>query len=269
MSNLIETWGFGIPPHYASTAYDPSTFFIGGTKGPWYDPNNTANTLNGSGTPSTNGQVVATLNDSGTAGINATQSTDANRPTLSTNYANSRSALNIDLTDYFDCSGMNTFTSAANSVTVLVVYSPTDASTNHIMFRQYDNPFSNERLRAGWAGDKPRLLFNLDAGSYGNDRIGAAALTTPANHALIYVFDPQHGMDGVYVDNASYLAFGAAGGTTASAAFDATDANQSRFFLNCLGNALDIYIHKNAIMSSQQRTDYFAAVKSRFALTTY
>ena len=249
--------------------YDPSSFFPGGTKGMWLDSGNTAKILNASAASAVNTDPVATANDSGTAGYSLVQSTNANRPILVTNHVNGRSALSLDLTDYFDCTGMNAFLSGANNVTLMAVFRHTDASTNHIMFRQYDNPFSNERVRFGYAGDKPRLLFNKDAGSYGNDRIGASGIANATYHAVIYVVDAQNGLDGAYVDNGTYLAFTGAGGTTAASAFDATTANQSRFFLNCLGYVADLYIHKNSLLDSTQRAAWFAAVKTRFALTGY
>lgn len=267
--NGLDVGGLDRWSHGGGAAYDPSTFFTGGTKGPWYDFGNTVTTLNAGGTAATAGQTVATENDAGTAAINASQATDANRPTLAAAHQNSRNAILADSTDLFDVTGLNAFTNGASSIQLLTVFQPTDGTTNHSMWRSFDASFSYDRINALFVGLKPSIKYSKDGGDFANLRTGASDLTAATYHAIIYHFDFTNGQTGIFVDNAAYLAVAAAGGTTVAGAMNATDGNQSRIVLTSKGYYLDMYIHKNALMDATQRSNWFAAVKSRFALTAY
>ena len=249
-------------------SYDPTSYFTGGTSGPWYDFNNSAKILNASDTAATNGQTIKTIQDVNSASYDGTQGTDANRPTLVTNFANGKSAALCDSTDLFDATGLNAFSNAANSITVLAVFQPTDATTNHCMFQQYDNPWGVLRAYAGSVGLQPSVRYDRDSTAYGNIRSGTAA-SAATTHAMVIQIDALNGQTGLYLDNATNLTMQAAGGSTVAGAFNSTNGNESVILRQCKGYCLDIYIHKNAMMDATQRGNWFTAVKARFSLTAY
>lgn len=264
----MTTFGFGILKPKSSAPYNPSSLFTGGTAGPWYDFGNTVTTLNGSGTSATGGQTVGTENDAGTAGINASQATDANRPVLQAAHVNSRNDVLEDNTDYFDVTGLDAFTNGASSFTALTVVRPIDATENHRLFRQFDAAFSINRIILDFAGLSPRIAYSAALVDFGNSRTGSA-LAADTYHAVIYQVDAANGQTGIFANNGVNLAVAAAGGVTVPANFAATNGNQSRICVLSKAYYADIYIHKNALMTAQQRSDWFAAVKARFNLSTY
>jgi hypothetical protein len=249
--------------------YSPSTFFTGGTAGPWYDFGNSASVLNASSNSATNGQTVGTVNDSGTAAINGLQTTETNRPTLRSTHVNNRAVVQCDSSDFLNVAGLNAFTNAATSITVCAVFRPIDGSTNHCALRQFDNSYSYDRFNALFVGLRPSIGYSRDGGNFSNLRTGSVDVSPGVYHAIIWVADFTNGQTAIYMDNATYLSLATAGGSTVAGAMNATNANESRVIRTSNGFWGELYVHKNALMTSVQRADWFTAVKSRFGLTAY
>lgn len=249
--------------------YAPANFFTGGTVGPWFDFGNSTNVLNGSGTSATNGQTVDTVNDSGTAGISAVQTTDANRPTLQASHINGRNAVLLDTSDLMAVTGLNAFTNGASSLTIGMVYNPTDGTTNHAPLRQYDASYSYDRVYALLLGLQASVRYSRDGGDYANLRTQGGSLSSATYHALLFVMDFNAGQTAIYGDNSTLLSLAAAGGSTVAGNMTATNANESRILSACKGYCAELFFHKNAMMDSTQRTSWFTDVKSRFGLTAY
>jgi hypothetical protein len=267
---MLDPYGFGMRrKRGSSSSYDPATYFTGGTAGPWFKFSNSANVLNGSSTSATNGQTIGTVNDSGTAAINASQATDANRGVLAAAHQGGKNAISVTSAQYMDVSGLDTWLNSATSATCLCVFRPTDGSTNHSVVRQFDNGFSFDRLNALFVGLKPSIKYSKDTVDFDNLRTGATDLTAGVYHALIYKWDFTNGQTGILANNATYLAMAAAGGVTVAGAMNATNGNQSRIIRASNGFYFDMYMHKNVFMSGAQETAWFAAVKSEFTLTAY
>jgi hypothetical protein len=264
------TWGFNIIRTVGSGGgtYNPTSYFTGGTVGPWYDFGDSTKILNSSDTSATNGQTIKTVTDAGTAGINASQATDASRPTLSTNFANGKSAALCTATQLFDATGLNAFSNAANNLSILAVFQPTDGTTNHCIFQQYDNPWGVLRAYAGYVGLQPSVRYDRDGTAYANLRSGTA-VSAATTHAMVIQIDALNGQTGIYLDNGTSLTMQAAGGSTVAGVYNSTNGNESVILRQCKGYCLDIYIHKNAMMDATQRGNWFTAVKSRFSLTAY
>lgn len=252
-----------------SAAYNPSSYFTGGTVGPTYDLNSSANVLNASAVAATNGQTIATLKDTASASFDATQATDANRPTLSASFLNSKNVTLSDSTDVFDTiAGLNTFSNAANSVCVVAVVRPVDGLVNHTIWKCFDNGFTEQRIYCGFTGLQPTVAYSRDAVNYGNARFGTA-ITADTWNVLIYQIDALNGQTGVYMNNGTNLAVAAAGGTTVAGAWAATNGTGSTLMLTSKMYLAHVYIHKNAFPDATQRTNLFAAAKSAYNLTTY
>lgn len=269
---MLTPYGFGMRRRSGAgggSPYDPSSFFTGGTSGPWYDFGDSTKILNGSGTSATDGQTIATVTDAGTAGINATQGTDANRAILRAAHVNGRNAAECDTSDLFEASGLNAFTNGASSLSIPLVYQHTDGSTNHRFFRQYDNSYSYDRVNALFVALKPSIKYSRDGGDYSNLRTGATDVTAGSYHAMIFVFNFNAGETGLFLDNGTYLSMTAAGGGTVAGNMTASNGNESRILAACKGFIADMYFHKNSMMDGTQRAAWFAAVKSRFNLTGY
>lgn len=250
-------------------SYNPASYFTGGTSGPWYDFGDSTRILNGSSTSATNGQTVGTANDAGTSGTNASQTTDANRPILRAAHVNSRNAVQCDSTDFMDVTGLNSFLNSATSCTITAVLNIASGGANHSALRQYDNGFSYDRINALFIGQQPSIKYSKDGGDYANLRTAAGSLSTGTYHAVIWVFDFTNGQTGIYADNSTALTMAAAGGGTVPGAMNATNGNESRIVRTSDAHWADLYFHKNSMMDSTQRANWFAAVKSRFALTAY
>lgn len=269
---MLTPYGFGIRRRGGgggAGSFDPSSYFTGGTVGPTYDFNSSANILNGSATPATNGQTIATVKDTAAGSFDATQATDANRPTLVTSYLNGTSVALSDTTDVFDTiSGLNSFTNAANSVCVVAVVRPIDGTTNHTIWKCFDNGFSEQRIYCGFTGLQPTIAYSRDAVNYGNARFGTA-ITADTWNVLIYQIDAQNGQTGIYMNNGTNLAVAAAGGTTVAGAWAATNGTGSTLMLTSKMRLAKVYIHKNAFPDATQRTALFAAAKSFYNLSTY
>lgn len=268
MGYLLDGFGGLIDPGTSAAAYAPANFFTGGTAGPWWDLNNSANVLNGSSTPATNGQTIGTINDSGAAAIAASQATDANRPVLATNSLNGRSTATLTVSHVMDASSLNAFSQNASSFTLGAVFNPTDNTSNHTLFRQFDNSFSVNRILCGFNGVNisENVQYTPDTTAPYSNITGTTTAATW--HAVLYIIDPVAATVRVLVDNSVVVA-GAASGKTAGN-FANTTGNQSQIFLSsCKGSIAEMFMWKNAKMSGAQETAWFAAVKSRFALTAY
>lgn len=268
---MLSPYGFGIRRRSGAGAssFVPSSYFTGGTAGPTYDFNSSANILNGSATPATNGQTIATVKDSSAGSFDATQATDANRPTLVTSYLNGASVALSDSTDLFDTiAGLNTLTNAANSICVVAVVRPIDGTVNHTIWEGYDNTFTNLRLYCGFTGLQPTISYNKDGGTYGNVKFGTA-LTADTWNVLIYHLDFLNGQTGIWANTAANIAVGAAGGTTVAGAMNATNGTGSSLMRQSKMRLAIAYPHKNAFPDATQRGNLFAAAKSAYNLTTY
>ena len=272
--SLSDPWTVVIPrtdlyTPTAPTDYDPFSFFTGGTAGAWFDFGNSTTVLNGSAAIATDGQTVDTVNDSGSAGMTAVQTTDANRPTLRAAHINGRNAVELDTSDLMAVTALNAFTNGASSLTIGMVYSPTDGTTNHSPLRQYDGSYSYDRIYALLLGLQASLRYSRDGGDYTNLRTQSGSLSSADYHALLFVFDFNAGQTAIYGDDSTLLTMAAAGGSTVAGNMTATNANESRILSACKGFCAEMFFYKDAMMDSTQRTDWFAAVKTRFDLTTY
>lgn len=266
------TFGFGIIRPRAGGgggSYVPSSYFTGGTAGPTYDFNSSANILNGSATPATNGQTIATIKDTAAGSFDATQATDANRPTLSASFLNGKNVALSDSTDVFDTiAGLNTFSNAANSMCVVAVCRPIDGTVNHTVYRCFDNAFTNVRIYCGFTGLQPTISYTRDTINYGNARFGTA-ITADVWNVVIYHLDFLNGQTGIWVNTAANLAVAAAGGITVAGAMDATNGTGSSLIFTSKMYTAHIYAHKNVFPDATQRGNLFAAAKSFYNLTTY
>jgi hypothetical protein len=260
-------YGFGVQRRGGSAAYSPANFFTGGTAGPWYDLNNSAVVLNGSATSATNGQTIGTIGDSGPFGASATQATDANRPVLATNSLNGRSTATLTVSHVMSASGLDSYLNNASSFTIGAVFNPTDGTTNHLLFRQFDNSFSVNRAAVGFVALTQNIQYTPDTTA--SFSTSSASSVSAANwHAILYVVDPVAATVRIVTDNAVVVNNVASGKTAGNIAN--TAGNQSQLFISsCKGSIAEMFFWKNAKMSGAQETAWFAAVKSRFGLTTY
>ena len=248
-------------------AYSPADFFTGATVGFSYlfdTPG--ANLLNGSGGNASNGQTVATAKSAvGTA--DATQATDTGRPTLVTNAVNGLAAVECDGGDQLDVSAVDAFLNAATSVTVGVVWRPTDFAANHHFLEQETTAY-NPRLTCRLNGDQTTLDYNPTTGANGNDQYsgGLNALTAGVYAAVLFQVDASNRTVAMYANNAT---FRAPVQVTGPAQAFVNGGGSSRLFRNAKGRCPHVFLAKNALMTTQQRADWFAAMKTRYALTAY
>jgi hypothetical protein len=257
------------PP--SAPSYDPANYFTGATIGFNYlfdTPG--ADLLNGSGTAAGDGQTVATVKSQSGVTADATQSTDANRPVLRTNAINTTmSVVELDGGDTLNVTAVNAFLNNASSATVGLVWRPTDFVANHNFFEMDDATSYNPRLQCRLSGAQVALDYNPDTAANGNDVYsgGSNLLSAGVDAAVLYQVDAAAKTVAIYANNATFKAptvvtgpmqnWGTGGGV------------DSRLFRNAKGRCAHLFLAKNALMSSTQRANWFADVKTRYGLTAY
>lgn len=253
----------------AQPAYSPADYFTGATIGFSYlfdTPGN--NILNGAGTAATDGQTVATVKSS-VVTADATQGTDASRPVLRTNAINtSMSVIELDGADLLSNSSLDAFLDSATSATIGVVWNPTDFLANHILY-EVDGGTGNTRLQGKGNGAQTAIDYNPNNTANGNDQYsgGSNLLTAGVYSAVLWQVDATNRTVAMYANNATYKAPTVVTGPAQS--WQVGGGNSSRLFRNSKGRCAHIFLAKNALMTTQQRADWFAAMKARYNLTAY
>ena len=160
---------------------------------------------------------------------------------------------------------MDAFLNAATSVTVGVVWNPTDFVANHIVFEQESTTY-NPRLSCRLNGAQTCMDYNPDTAANGNDVYsgGLNLLTAGVYSAVLYQVDATNRTEAMYANNGTFKAPTVVTGPAQSFV---SGGGSSRLFRNAKGRCPHVFLMKNALMTTQQRADWFAAMKTRYALS--
>lgn len=249
----------------AAAAYNPSSHLTGGSMQFWFDFSDAAKVLDAGAASASNAEAIATVNPStGTP----TLVTGGSPPVVTTNVTNGKQGATFNGSLALNATSSRGLLNNASKVCFGAVLKLHGTGGNGQFFNCVDSGWNTSRFKPFLATAAP----SLDGArtSVGATVNSSTSLVDEEVSAVLWLWDVAAATATIYINdvvtNISASAFSTAG------SIENLDSNAGHTIT--VGSSLDatlfdLFLHTGSLPSSQQVTDWFAAVKTKFGITAY